>query len=636
MLLKIYIKSFISSLICISALRLSAAEKWEIPVNEAALRFGHKWLAAPNMYVSVMLPNKYPFRVHDVVRLAKGISSDYEELNVYLRANKNLTKYNTIRHTRNELIWYPFNTENYDMDCTFLDASRYHHLSKKHFLFFYEDDKTEAFSFESCKIGFDSRLAVYRRKKNNKTIVEFEEIYKIIEHEHRLEKNALGSITLGKDEIVLSGLNLYIWKRRKSLKGKRFNAVIKKGTERAVAVKNMGESEGKVIIQHRSYHIIMNYLMRALNFSLNVTVLNMTYNDIVMEISSGRYDIGYNSFIHSLLRSDNADFAFEFWDRKYGLFYIKENQKFSLGTFLYPFTSPVWILLATYVLVLVIGFILIKMVKGNDNRFATLQSILGLLQKGSDFVFRSLIAKRQRSEPRILSSKISFLVLVFAGFVIFTMYRAVLVAFLVVEEENPPIGNLKELMNSDYSLVVRKGTQMDTIFSNANAESDEYELYKNGKIVRFLGQSDELVKFMVEKDPIASMTILFDIYGIIAANKHYPCNIAKIPGFSRKAEPAGMLFRKRWPWTDLFNYHLLLMKERGMFERLYHHDRKKRGGSCPNEYIINRIVNRPRPIDTNKPFSLYIALGIGFLTSLLILTFEKFSIRQNHITFDVW
>ena len=73
-----------------------------------------------------------------------------------------------------------------------------------------------------------------------------------------------------------------------------------------------------------------------------------------------------------------------------------------------------------------------------------------------------------------------------------------------------------------------------------------------------------------------------------------------------------------------------------MFERLYHHDRKKRGGSCPNEYIINRIVNRPRPIDTNKPFSLYIALGIGFLTSLLILTFEKFSIRQNHMTFDVW
>ena len=136
MLLRIYIKSFISSLICISALRLSAAEKWEILVNEAALRFGHKWLAAPNMYVSVMLPNKYSFRVHDVVRLAKGISSDYEELNVYLRANKNLTKYNTIRHTRNELIWYPFNTENYDMDCTFLDASRYHQLSKKHFLFF--------------------------------------------------------------------------------------------------------------------------------------------------------------------------------------------------------------------------------------------------------------------------------------------------------------------------------------------------------------------------------------------------------------------------------------------------------------------------------------------------------------------
>ena len=90
-----------------------------------------------------------------------------------------------------------------------------------------------------------------------------------------------------------------------------------------------------------------------------------------------------------------------------------------------------------------------------------------------------------------------------------------------------------------------------------------------------------------------------------------------------------MIFQKGWPWADLFNYHLLVMKEKGLMERLYHLDTKKVSKSCPNEYNINRVVKEPSPVTTNKIFSLCMALVIGFLASLLALIGENIGVKRS-------
>ena len=90
-----------------------------------------------------------------------------------------------------------------------------------------------------------------------------------------------------------------------------------------------------------------------------------------------------------------------------------------------------------------------------------------------------------------------------------------------------------------------------------------------------------------------------------------------------------MVFKKGWPWTDLFNYHLLMMKESGLTERLYQRNKKKLSRSCPNEYTINRIVKQPHPVGTHKTISLYIALVIGLATSLVFLVMERLLDRQH-------
>ena len=614
----------ISSMIGIIVFVQCVEGRIEKPENRIALRFGYQWLKSPKMYLGIMVPSKRHFRTRNVVNVAKKINAGYMGRPSFIMINSNLSKYNVILHQQDELLWYPFNINDYGMDCLFSDSSRYDRLHKKHFLFLYEDMDNDTFPFESCKIRFDSRFVLYHKKQKKRLVVEFEEIYKINESENRLEKNILGEIFEDQMEIMVPGLKNPIWKRRQSLKGTFFTAVSKNRRSWTLTVKKYKDLEGNQIIHYSGYiPDIMRQLIQILNFSLITHVSNLPFNDIVMEVGSGRYDIGYQSFSHSFSRSNHVDFSFGLWKPSYGLFYVKENQKCSMGTFLHPFTSPTWSLVTTYIVVIVIGNILVEIIIGRHAHLSVLKKISESLQQGSDIVLRSLIAKRQCSEPQIWSYKISFIIIVLAGYVIFTMYRAALVAFLAAEEDNPPIGNLKELVNSDYSLALRKGTIMDARFSNAVTGSDEYQVNKNEKIVKFTEPLDKILDLMVGNDPKASNTILFDIYETVRTSEHYPCRLSQITGSSRKTWPDGLLFKKNWPWTDFFNYHLLAMKESGWMDRLYQQNMKKMIRACPNEHTINRIVKEPRPVGTDKTFSLYVALVIGLVISLLLLLVEN-------------
>ena len=614
----------ISSMIGIIVFVQCVEGRIEKPENRIALRFGYQWLKSPKMYLGIMVPSKRHFRTRNVVNVAKKINAGYMGRPSFIMINSNLSKYNVILHQQDELLWYPFNINDYGMDCLFSDSSRYDRLHKKHFLFLYEDMDNDTFPFESCWIRFDSRFVLYHKKQKKRLVVEFEEIYKINESENRLEKNILGEIFEDQMEIMVPGLKNPIWKRRQSLKGTFFTAVSKNRRSWTLTVKKYKDLEGNQIIHYSGYiPDIMRQLIQILNFSLITHVSNLPFNDIVMEVGSGRYDIGYQSFSHSFSRSNHVDFSFGLWKPSYGLFYVKENQKCSMGTFLHPFTSPTWSLVTTYIVVIVIGNILVEIIIGRHAHLSVLKKISESLQQGSDIVLRSLIAKRQCSEPQIWSYKISFIIIVLAGYVIFTMYRAALVAFLAAEEDNPPIGNLKELVNSDYSLALRKGTIMDARFSNAVTGSDEYQVNKNEKIVKFTEPLDKILDLMVGNDPKASNKILFDIYETVRTSEHYPCRLSQIAGSSRRTWPDGLLFKKNWPWTDFFNYHLLAMKESGWMDRLYQQNMKKMIRACPNEYTINRIVKEPRPVGTDKSFSLYVALVIGLVISLLLLLVEN-------------
>ena len=632
---------FFISIIVVAVLRYNLANEIEIVPIEAAIEFADRWLATPKMFFGIMLPPKASFRKSQIVQLATKIITHLQGRNSYFMFNLNITKYSDLPHTQHELIWYPINIEHYDLNCQFLDADQSDRLYKKHFLFLERNHKNRNFSFETCKLRFDSRLAIYHQKQHEESnklspkkdhlIVQFEEIYKLDENENKIVKNILGEIVYDQGGMSVSGFESYIWKRRMSLDGKMFNAVSQNGPNMAISVKQLKNSKGKTVIQHSGYiPEIMQHLMQRFDFSLNKTVLELSANDIVREVGSKQYDILYMDFSINLFRSSYVDFSLGLMAPSDALFYAKGSKKFDLETFLHPLQSWSWILVATYVTVLISGFVLVGMFTGDGTGRSTLKHIFQLLLKGSDHVFRSLIIKRQSSEPRICSSKIAFGVVVFAGFVTFSMYRAVLVAFLAAEEDSPPVDNLRGLMNTGLSLAISKGSAMDTVFVNGSPESVEYQLDKMGKVVRF-NKINRYIDLMMEKESKASQTILFYLYDVVQDNDHYPCKLAKIKHSNRKAPTTTMMFQKNWPWKDLFNYHLLAMKESGLMERLYKRTMIKPRTICPHHHTINRIVKEPGPIGTSKTFSLYLILLLGMAASLLFFWVEKSNVTRHKV-----
>ena len=105
--------------------------------------------------------------------------------------------------------------------------------------------------------------------------------------------------------------------------------------------------------------------------------------------------------------------------------------------------------------------------------------------------------------------------------------------------------------------------------------ADDVLLDQNEKILKFSEPLDKILDLMVKNESKASNIILFDIYETIRTSEHYPCRLSQITGSSRKTWPDGLLFKKNWPWTDFFNYHLLAMKENGWIDRLFQQNMKK-------------------------------------------------------------
>ena len=48
---------------------------------------------------------------------------------------------------------------------------------------------------------------------------------------------------------------------------------------------------------------------------------------------------------------------------------------------------------------------------------------------------------------------------------------------------------------------------------------------------------------------------------------HYPCRLEAVRREYRKIDN-GMVYQKNWPFTRLFNHHLLILKERGIFVQI--------------------------------------------------------------------
>ena len=81
-----------------------------------------------------------------------------------------------------------------------------------------------------------------------------------------------------------------------------------------------------------------------------------------------------------------------------------------------------------------------------------------------------------------------------------------------------------------------------------------------------IGNTDEFTNTLAAGR--APNTILFGVFQSISGyGGHYPCRLEAVRREYRKIDN-GMVYQKNWPFTRLFNHHLLILKERGILVQI--------------------------------------------------------------------
>ena len=84
-----------------------------------------------------------------------------------------------------------------------------------------------------------------------------------------------------------------------------------------------------------------------------------------------------------------------------------------------------------------------------------------------------------------------------------------------------------------------------------------------------------------------------------------------------------MIFKKNWQYTKLLNYYMLILKEKGLMDKLNHPYLISTKKSCPDQQLIRRFINKPKPVGVNTTVSSYLIVIGGCICALLVFAFEK-------------
>ena len=597
----------------------------EEAILKSVVSFSEMWLSSPKKYISLVFPDTRDVSMNGITKLIQNVLKKTTK-NVYFLFGFDSSIINSTKYRDNEIVWFSSDIRSYNSNCQNFGFTSDHIMEKKYLLFYVERIESAISFFEDCFIQFNYELVVYYKKNfNDSNLILFEEIYKINPHERKIHRRVLIQFNLNSGKKQSNSHVDFIWKRRNNLYGTIFKGV----TEIYPPFINhieLSDLNKKQEVNCDGYLcVILQHLEAHLNFSImtNLPKQRDSWSFLVEEVEKETYDIGATGFIFNPSRNKRVDFSFGVLPLSYTLAYAKNVDVIRLDLYLQPYRTNSWCILLFYIIAIIVGFTTAATIVKKCSHLSTFKELFNDLKRSINFILRSIVGKRTDPEPKQDYIKVAFVFLVMNGFFLITSYRALLVASLTAHIESPPVKSLKEIVESKYFLGLEKGSATEEIFHYPMPGSPEDFLLKEGKIVSISGGGTKIMKQLVNNEIMGSETILFIEKFTVEHHEYYPCRLFEIKEFNRKGQGStGMIFRKKWPFKDFLNYHLLVMKETGLMDKLYEPFLLKTKKSCPNQQLIKSIINKPVPVTMNATISLYLIIFIGLVFSAVCLMVE--------------
>ena len=469
-------------------------------------------------------------------------------------------------------------------------------------------------SLHECEINYNTNFYIYYLEKHLSLIC-IEEVYRISKTSY-LEHNLLAKYDPMKD-IVSYFSSSVKWARRDNLKGTKFDAfampfepyVIQK---KNASIKNVRGNENE-------FSGMMIDVIEVLGDRLNFTVTKCLppkydYNEVVKMVSNRSKDMILGMVAMTYDRSLLVDFSLAIKEEKSGLFYPKIEDQILYHGYTRPFYSDSWFAVIAQIL---ISSLVVCWLSLFSNDFAKSGVFSATALKALIFSILSTLAKRFPIEPKSFACRIAFITVSLTGFVIISLYRAMLGASLAITIHHPPINSMKDVLESEYKIGTLSGTNLEKYFTESEKNSYLFEIGKK-KLVLDKPDSSSL-----ENDPMRNMYL-----NLVKHHKHvlifghdidYPSYHKELScRFSTIEEiytviGAGYIFQKHWTYTKLINHYILKLMEDGTIEHLKRKWHPRR---------IRCEVDPIQPSNLHDIYSLCVTLVMGFLMSIILLFVE--------------
>ena len=185
-------------------------------------------------------------------------------------------------------------------------------------------------------------------------------------------------------------------------------------------------------------------------------------------------------------------------------------------------------------------------------------------------------------------------------------------ASLAITIEHPPVTSLHDILQSPYKLQVGKGSSIATMFLNASKNTVHRQIVDADKLIYNIPNERDVFKRMVNGS-LPHNTLFFGVYQPIRLLPEWSCNVASVNVDYRKVSN-GLIFQKNWRYTEIFNYHIIRLKDEGIIDGI----RKKY--YVQGDTVCDRIPIKPATL--TETMTLYILIAAGLIVSFLFYTCE--------------
>ncbi|KAL7637149.1 UNVERIFIED_CONTAM: hypothetical protein RMT77_011861 [Armadillidium vulgare] len=330
---------------------------------------------------------------------------------------------------------------------------------------------------------------------------------------------------------------------------------------------------------------------------------------MIGEVYRNKTDIVIGSLDHTYERSLAADFALAVVDTRYKMaLHLPRRRDEMWSSYVMEMTQITWLVFVMFSLLFCVTISFLS-------RYSPQETIKISITDAMLVVVGSFSSNANQWKISSISTRITMIIIFFSSYLIYSHYVAFLISSLTFSRTKLPFTTLEGLLgNKKFGFGFEKGTSLEEQFKRAKNPTFQrvWQTFVRDKDQNLPENDDEGIARVKSGHYVYVLEELSFQY-----NYAKDCSLKMVnPPIIRI--PSSFAFRKNSYLKNAVNYHLQIMKEYGILDKLWQKWNPRLKG-CQKE----RNGNRFYPLDIWNVFSAFFLLFSFLILSVLILIVEK-------------